>query len=96
VAKPSDGSVSPLEDHAAFLLGLVAEQPDLTLDEIAVAMASVSREWPAGSSAMQDDIMGCVQCSARGSAQLSMQATGFHHLARFPPKPMLCGRIAFR
>ena len=39
VARRSGGSVSPLEDHAEFLLGLVAEQPDLTLDEIVAAMA---------------------------------------------------------
>ena len=38
-ARPSGGSVSPLEDHAEFLLGLVAEQPDLTLDEIVAVMA---------------------------------------------------------
>jgi transposase len=38
VARPSGGSVSPLEDHAEFLLGLVAEQPDLTLDEIVAVM----------------------------------------------------------
>jgi transposase len=38
-AKPSGGSVSPLEDHAKFLLGLVTEQPDLTLDEIVAAMS---------------------------------------------------------
>src|SRR6516225_11262774 len=39
VARPSGGSVSPLEDQAEFLLDLVAEQPDLTLDEIVAAMA---------------------------------------------------------
>lgn len=39
VAKPRGGSVSPLEDHAEFLLGLVAKQPDLTLEEIVAAMA---------------------------------------------------------
>jgi transposase len=38
-AKPSGGGVSPLEEHAEFLLGLVTEQPDLTLDEIVVAMS---------------------------------------------------------
>jgi transposase len=43
-AKPSGGSVSPLEDHAEFLLGLVAEQPDLTLDEIVAAMAKAKIE----------------------------------------------------
>jgi transposase len=38
-AKPSGGRVPPLEDHAAFLLRLVTEQPDLTLEEIVAAMA---------------------------------------------------------
>src|SRR5260370_23426711 len=37
-AKPSGGSTSPLEDHAEFLLALIAERPDLTLDEIVLAM----------------------------------------------------------
>jgi transposase len=37
-AKPSGGSTSPLEEHAEFLLGLVAERPDVTLDEIVEAM----------------------------------------------------------
>jgi transposase len=40
-ARPTGGSVSPLEDHAAFLLALVTEQPDLTLNEIVAAMAKV-------------------------------------------------------
>jgi transposase len=37
-AKPSGGSISPLEAHADWLLTLIAEQPDLTLDEIVAAM----------------------------------------------------------
>ena len=37
-AKPSGGSISPLEAHTDFLLGLIAEQPDLTLDEIVAVM----------------------------------------------------------
>ena len=37
-AKPSGGSTSPLEKHAEFLLALIAGKPDLTLDEIVVAM----------------------------------------------------------
>jgi transposase len=37
-AKPSGGSVSPLEKHGRWLLALIAKQPDLTLDEIVVAM----------------------------------------------------------
>src|SRR5580692_5694494 len=37
-AKPSGGSTSPLEAHAAWLLELVAKHPDLTLDEIVAAM----------------------------------------------------------
>src|SRR5260370_55302 len=38
-AKPSGGSISPLEDHAAFSLGLVTEHPDMTLDEVVTAMS---------------------------------------------------------
>jgi transposase len=45
-AKPSGGSTSPLEVHAAWLLELVAKHPDLTLDEIVAAMR---REGIAGS-----------------------------------------------
>ena len=37
-AKPTGGSTSPLEEHAEWLLALVVEQPDLTLDEIVAAM----------------------------------------------------------
>jgi transposase len=37
-AKPRGGSVSPLEDHAAALIGLVAEQSDLTLDEFCAVL----------------------------------------------------------
>jgi transposase len=38
-AKRSGGSTSPLDEHAEFLLGLTAEQPDMTLDEIVVVMS---------------------------------------------------------
>ena len=41
-AKPSGGSISPLDEHAEFLLGLTVERPDITLDEIVAAM------WRAG------------------------------------------------
>ena len=37
-AKPSGGSTSPLEKHAEFLLELIAERPDMTLDEIVATM----------------------------------------------------------
>ena len=37
-AKPSGGSTSPLEQHAEFLLGLITEKPDFTLDEVVTAM----------------------------------------------------------
>lgn len=37
-AKPSGGSTSPLEKHADFLLGLITERPDMTLDEIVAAI----------------------------------------------------------
>src|SRR5499433_1356549 len=38
VAKPRGGSISPLEKHADFLLGLIEKQSDLTLDEVALVM----------------------------------------------------------
>lgn len=37
-AKPSGGSISPLEVHTDLLLRLIGEQPDLTLDEIVAVM----------------------------------------------------------
>lgn len=37
-AKPTGGSTSALEEHADWLLGLIAEEPDLTLDEVVAAM----------------------------------------------------------
>jgi transposase len=37
-AKPTGGSVSPLEEHANWLLTLISKQPDLTLDEVVAAM----------------------------------------------------------
>ena len=36
--KPNGGSRSPLEEHAYWLLALIGEQPDLTLDEVVAAM----------------------------------------------------------
>jgi len=36
--KPSGGASSPLEAYADFLLGLIAQKPDLTLDAIVAAM----------------------------------------------------------
>jgi len=53
-AKPRGGSVSPLEEYADFLLGLIKKEPDLTLDDVALAMrkhkipggrAVVGRGW---------------------------------------------------
>ncbi len=37
-AHRSGGSTSPLEQHAEFLLVLIKQQPDLTLDEVVAAM----------------------------------------------------------
>src|SRR5881275_2609963 len=37
-AKPRGGSISPLEKHADFLLGVIEKQPDLTLDEVVLAI----------------------------------------------------------
>jgi putative transposase len=48
--KPSGGSISPLEKSAAFLLGLVRDKPDMTLDEIVTAMGK--RRIPGSRSAV--------------------------------------------
>src|SRR5450759_1440567 len=37
-AKPTGGSISPLEAHVDWLLTLITKQPDLTPDEMVVAM----------------------------------------------------------
>ncbi len=37
-AKRRGGSTSPLEEHAEFLLALIEDGPDLTLDEVLCAM----------------------------------------------------------
>jgi transposase len=37
-AKATGGSTSPLEKHADFLLSLIVERPNLTLDEVVMAM----------------------------------------------------------
>jgi transposase len=37
-AKPIGGSISPLEKHANWLLRLIGEHPDLTLDEVVAVM----------------------------------------------------------
>lgn len=43
-AKQSGGSVSPLDEHAEFLLGLIVERPDMTLDEIVATMSRAGIE----------------------------------------------------
>jgi transposase len=37
-ARPTGGSISPLEEHADWLLALISQHSDLTLDEIVAAM----------------------------------------------------------
>jgi transposase len=41
-ARPSGGSESPLDCHEALLLGLIATQPDLTLEEVRGLLAGQS------------------------------------------------------
>jgi transposase len=48
--KPSGGSISPLEKRGDFLLGLVRDRPDITLDEIVAAMRK--RKIPGSRSAV--------------------------------------------
>jgi transposase len=37
-AKPRGGSCSPLEEHKSWLLALISQKPDLTLEEVVAAM----------------------------------------------------------
>ena len=54
-AKPRGGSCSPLEEHATWLLALIEERPDLTLEDVVAAMGrhgidvSFKDVWPAPS-----------------------------------------------
>src|SRR5262245_48028468 len=43
-AKPRGGSTSPLEAHAPWLLTLIEEQPDLTLDEVSLRCTSTGSQ----------------------------------------------------
>src|SRR5579864_1393041 len=45
-AKPSGGSVSPLEKYAQWFFDLIAAQPDLTLDEVMVAKKAARTSLP--------------------------------------------------
>jgi transposase len=38
-ARPCGGSVSPLDEHEEFILGLIRQTPDMILDEIVEAMS---------------------------------------------------------
>src|SRR5580692_1639707 len=76
--KPSGGSISPLEAHAAFLFTLIARQPDLTLDEIVAAMhkrriagsrSAVWRKKPAG---------GRARAGGRGASAAALDARARH------------------
>jgi transposase len=51
-AKPRGGSLSPLEEQADFLLALIEQQPDLTLDEVICATQAQGSWQPDGSVAV--------------------------------------------
>ena len=79
-AKPSGGSISPLEAHAAVLLGLIAEQPDLTLDEIvAVDAQAPDRRQPQRGLAVLQAAQCQLQkkaCAQRSSSEPMWSAPG--------------------
>ena len=66
-AKPRGGSVSPLEKHADFLLGLIARRPDLTLDEAVLAMHR--HKIPGSRSAMWRFLRAMRLCARRRNEQ---------------------------
>ena len=87
-AKPSGGSTSPLEAHAEFLLALVAEHPDLTLDEIVAAMGkrriagSRSAVWRFFDrhdiSGKKNPVRGRAEARGRGARASALEARARH------------------
>ena len=81
-AKPSGGSVSPLEKHAGLLLALIAEHPDLTLDEAVAAMrkrrivgsrSALSRFFIQSSGLSLTSALNCLNSSIEISRSLSQK-----------------------
>jgi transposase len=87
-AKPSGGSTSPLERHAGFLLGLIGEKPDLTLDEIVAAMGkrriagSRSAVWRffarRNISFKKNSVRGRAEARGRGARAAALDARARH------------------
>ncbi len=87
-AKPSGGSTSRLEKHAEFLLGLIADKPDLTLDEIVAAMnkrriaGSRSAVWRfferRNISFKKNSVRGGTEARGRGSRPSALDARTRH------------------
>ncbi len=87
------GSISPLEEHAEFLLALIDAQPDLTLDEVIPAMCkhsvlAVARRCGASFSATDHlQKKACARRSSsaptwRGAGRRWMRAQGMFDAAR--------------
>jgi len=73
---PRGGSISPLEEHAEFLLALIEQHPDLTLDEVICAMRNCNVSGSRTAlwrffSAPQDHIQKSLARSGAGHADVS-------------------------
>jgi transposase len=87
-AKPSGGSTSRLEAHAQFLLDLIKQKPDLTLDEIVAAMrkrriaGSRSAVWRffnrRNISFKKNSVRGGAEARGRGSRASALDARTRH------------------
>jgi transposase len=87
-ARPSGGSSSPLEEHAEFLLALIVEKPDMTLDEIVSAMrkrriaGSRSAVWRffdrRNISFKKNAVRGGAEARGRGSCPSALDARARH------------------
>jgi transposase len=87
-AKPSGRSISPLEAPAAVMLGLIAGQPDLTLDEIVAVIhnrqiaGSRSAVWRSlkrhNVSFKKEPARGRAAASARGPRPAALDARARH------------------
>jgi hypothetical protein len=80
-AKPTGGSTSPLEQHAEWLLDLVATQPDMTLNEIANIPntdlpTSVSSEFTDNAKSRIDEAAGVVSGDSSTANSVGVKQVG--------------------
>src|SRR6516162_8694491 len=92
-AEPRGGSSSPLEKHADFLLGLIEKQPDLTLDEVVLAMSKHKITFKKKACAQRSKSARTWRGRAGAGCEnrACLIPPGWSSLTRPPPIPRWCG-----